>query len=496
MPSLDRRGAGRLLRTVGGREHATEKDHEPDDCMRDGSHSTEAPMPTPPNSDRSSRPKRKNGTAPLKPAKVEVEDDEREPESSSSEAESDKSGARGGSTSRFRKAATIVFTEPVEESRSSFRRPTNVLPPKSPERKLLSDKELDEGQSDSEPGIFGESKRKKSKRPRQEPPDNIHAKPAKGKGNVFARTAKLKTFGNRGRDDREKEQAKKKDFVKPKTILEPAETKARFVRHDVPARQFGGIISSQTSAGDFQITGGAAGDRQAESSSPLSSLEASPEPDSLTFDCETCSRPVNKLLHEEYEDEYVKGRQWTMKRQEQFCEWHRKQTAHETWKDRGYPAIDWTGLAKRMRKHDSFLIDVLNDEAISHHRSNFKKQSRSKGMKGGFKGNAKPGAAVGYYGPKGEKMMSDHIIQQLSTDIRERATKDQLVATSGFQGGVSGFVQAVLVPHLAELLVKDDMKLAGDWEVKAREIIADSVEVGELMHPELEDLIVEVEDDE
>jgi hypothetical protein len=71
------------------------------------------------------------------------------------------------------------------------------------------------------------------------------------------------------------------------------------------------------------------------------------------------------------------------------------------------------------------------------------------------------------------------------------------VASSGYQGGVSGFVQAVLVPHLAELLVKDDMKLTGqEWETKAREIISESVEVGELMYPEVEDQIVEIDDDD
>jgi hypothetical protein len=59
---------------------------------------------------------------------------------------------------------------------------------------------------------------------------------------------------------------------------------------------------------------------------------------------------------------------------------------------------------------------------------------------------------------------------------------------------VSGFVQAVLIPHLAELLVKEDMKLTGEWEPQARAIIADSVEVGELIHPEVEDQIVEVDD--
>lgn len=69
---------------------------------------------------------------------------------------------------------------------------------------------------------------------------------------------------------------------------------------------------------------------------------------------------------------------------------------------------------------------------------------------------------------------------------------------SGAQGGVSGFVQAVLVPHLAELLVSDDMNLdddSPDRAEQARAIIAASAELGELMHPEAEDKI-EISDDD
>lgn len=89
----------------------------------------------------------------------------------------------------------------------------------------------------------------------------------------------------------------------------------------------------------------------------------------------------------------------------------------------------------------------------------------------------------------------DHIINCLSDDIRKQAKNDKLVAASGIQGGVSGFVQAVLVPHLAELLIKEDLKLTGDWSVKARETIAESCEVGEILHPEAKDNVVEIADD-
>jgi hypothetical protein len=63
---------------------------------------------------------------------------------------------------------------------------------------------------------------------------------------------------------------------------------------------------------------------------------------------------------------------------------------------------------------------------------------------------------------------------------------------------VSGFVQAVLVPHLAELLVSDDMNIDKndpDRSQQARTIIAASAELGELVHPEAEDKI-EIVDEE
>jgi hypothetical protein len=321
---------------------------------------------------------------------VEEEDYEREPEDSSSDTGSAEGSKMGG----FKRAAVFDFDEPKVESKERFRQAPEIVRTKSPEVKKMGDEQLDEDMSGDE--IFAEQRKPKRPRTYQR---NIHAvAPAKKKADVFVR--KGHGSRDRGRAEQEKETAKTTGFKIPKVDLQPAKPKAKFVKHTLPATQDGGLVSSQGSAPELPTLGGADG-----SSSPLSSLDASPDRDPTTFECETCSQRVSKLLREEYEDEYVNGRQWTMKRQERFCEWHRRQTASETWKERGYPEIDWTGLARRMRKHDSFLILVLNDEVASKHRNDFKKLSRSKVMKGAMKNNAKPGASVGYYGPKGEKMM-------------------------------------------------------------------------------------------
>ena len=58
------------------------------------------------------------------------------------------------------------------------------------------------------------------------------------------------------------------------------------------------------------------------------------------------------------------------------------------------------------------------------------------------------------------------------------------MAASGISGGVSGFIQAVLVPELAVQLITEDLKVS---ESKAREVAVESAELGELLNPEIEE---------
>lgn len=61
------------------------------------------------------------------------------------------------------------------------------------------------------------------------------------------------------------------------------------------------------------------------------------------------------------------------------------------------------------------------------------------------------------------------------------------MAARGVGGGVSGFVQAVLVPELAVQLIREDM--AGKSELDAVAILAESMEVGEILNPELDERV-------
>jgi len=84
---------------------------------------------------------------------------------------------------------------------------------------------------------------------------------------------------------------------------------------------------------------------------------------------------------------------------------------------------------------------------------------------------------------------TEHIIATFSDQLRERATKDKLVATAGVSGGVSGYVQSVLVPELALSLVTEDL---GGSDQGALEMMAESAELGELLNPEGEEHVQEL----
>ena len=80
-------------------------------------------------------------------------------------------------------------------------------------------------------------------------------------------------------------------------------------------------------------------------------------------------------------------------------------------------------------------------------------------------------------------------MSRFARKLRRLAASDKLIAS----GGVSRYVQAVLVPELAVRLIRDDMKLDDDDEEKAREVLRESGEIGNLLNEEEEDEIVATE---
>ena len=80
-------------------------------------------------------------------------------------------------------------------------------------------------------------------------------------------------------------------------------------------------------------------------------------------------------------------------------------------------------------------------------------------------------------------------MSQFSSKIRRLAASDKLISV----GGVSGYVQAVLVPELAVLLVMEDMHVD---EENARAILRDSIDIGDLLNEEEDEMIRDPEADE
>lgn len=204
--------------------------------------------------------------------------------------------------------------------------------------------------------------------------------------------------------------------------------------------------------------------------------------------CPICRDPVDLDLLQSW----TAGKpRLAFREQIQFCHAHKQHEAHQTCVQRGYPSIDWTRVPTRMRRHNAFIESILEQRVPSHFRDRLAEKV-SKGENRSLMQTLKSGASEtltpGYYGPKGARVMMDHITKTFSAAIRTRAGSDRLIAS----GGVSGYIQAVLVPELATRLVMDDMRVG---EAGAREVLAESIEIGELLNEQEQDS-VKVEDDD
>jgi len=73
----------------------------------------------------------------------------------------------------------------------------------------------------------------------------------------------------------------------------------------------------------------------------------------------------------------------------------------------------------------------------------------------------------------------EHIIFKLRSDFRRRLPKDPLLRMVG----VGAYVITVLVPELAVMLIKEDMKV--DDDETARQILQKSAGLGETLHEDV-----------
>jgi hypothetical protein len=81
----------------------------------------------------------------------------------------------------------------------------------------------------------------------------------------------------------------------------------------------------------------------------------------------------------------------------------------------------------------------------------------------------------------------DAIITRYSSKIRRLVASDSLIKTTG----VSGYAQAVLVPELTVLLIKEDMSIGDE---AARQVLRESMEIGERLNYDGNDVVKQVEE--
>lgn len=497
MPPL-RRNAAPLLRRVNNKPYATNNDHEEDSLL------------TPPASNSMST--NRNGSVAAeqsKRASKTEEDIYADPASSS-----DEEGAAALPTTS--NGATFKPSKQIEEARNAsankgtFKTPAPVKKTGSTlSKRSSSNNEEDDagaGSSSDDKMVFSSqqsqspNKRKRlAAAAKSRMVSNIHAPAVKS--NALYGKKKILTS-----KDRKNKQSQAPGFKSANGAgLVPPKAQAPVFKAAKGADVFAfGQDGDATPA--FQAAQGGAPDSPelSELSEPDSDVEEIdvstlglpiPQKYVATRTCDICGVSVPLLLKQEFEDRYTHGKALDYKWQQRFCRHHKAEAAKEVWTERGYPEIKWDSLGRRLQKHHDKLVAVLEGKTPSVYRARLQKvldSRETRSAKTAYNKAADSGnddgleIRPGYYGPRGEKVMTEHILSDFSRKLRDVAVTDVLVAASGIAGGVSGFVQAVMVPEVAVLLVKEDMKV--DLQ-QARTILAESWELGELLNEEADERV-------
>jgi hypothetical protein len=196
--------------------------------------------------------------------------------------------------------------------------------------------------------------------------------------------------------------------------------------------------------------------------------------------CPMCGEQVDQDLLDDFG-----GGQKRMKvyQQQTVCRQHKVRSAKAAWASKGYPEIEWLELDSRISRQHRRLKKILKG-GKSHYSERFGQSIKSGQSRTLFK--TKQSLTPGYYGLRGLRAMTEAIIEEFSGLLRIRAVQDRLISARGH----TAYVQAVLVPELTVQLIMEDMNVT---EEEARDIMQESIAVGELLHEDLGD---EVPDDE
>jgi hypothetical protein len=167
------------------------------------------------------------------------------------------------------------------------------------------------------------------------------------------------------------------------------------------------------------------------------------------------------------------------RQQERFCRSHQRKTARDDWSLNGYPTIDWDKLDSRITKLHSFIRELING-ADSHYRDRLEETVNAGKNRSLLKSDFNP--TPGYYGTRGLRAISENTMNKFTKLLKKRMVVDRLMAARGF----TPYVEYVVVPEVAVKLIMDDMDVGDE---RAREIMTESLGVGELLSEEIRDVV-------
>ncbi len=194
--------------------------------------------------------------------------------------------------------------------------------------------------------------------------------------------------------------------------------------------------------------------------------------------CPMCNQPLDPA-------EVSKIVGMSVRMQEKFCRDHKRRTAKENWSDRGYPQIHWESFDARISKHHSFIKELI--KGVDCHYRDILDQRVNTGKDRNLM-KMTSNLIPGYYGSRGLRSISENIMDRFTPLLKKRVVQDRLMSARG----VTGFVQSVLVPEVAVLLIQEDMNVAIE---EARDILTDSASMGELVNEEIGDVVAQRVDD-
>lgn len=196
--------------------------------------------------------------------------------------------------------------------------------------------------------------------------------------------------------------------------------------------------------------------------------------------CPFCQDSISASALSAFTAEHTTSHRLTVRQQALFCRIHKTASAHETWKARGYPKIDWNSISTRLQRYQDFIISLIQNTRPSYYRTLLEQKVASgknrTAVQAFNRDGADGGAEVGYYGSKGASIMMEHVVEKYFRELRKLAGEDKVVAAGG---EVSGFVQKVLVPELVCRFVMDDMGL--ETEEAGRRVCEEGAELGALL---------------